>query len=134
MRPAWLKSMRDTAAPAARPTVVEAVLMGSVLLAAIALTIWFFLLAGSPIPRAASVQRDRLGADRASSDDELAVFLHHLAVDFDLAAEAQVADEVGVDGGLVDAARLRIAAPTAMWTVPPIFSSSRTSRVPRSIA
>ena len=50
MRPAWMRSMRDTAAPAARTTVVEAVLMGSVLLAGLALSIWFFLLAGSPIP------------------------------------------------------------------------------------
>jgi hypothetical protein len=31
--------------------VVEAVLMGSVLLAAVALTIWFFFLAGSPLPQ-----------------------------------------------------------------------------------
>jgi hypothetical protein len=31
-------------------TVVEAVLMGSVLLAMLAITIWFFLWAGSPIP------------------------------------------------------------------------------------
>ena len=29
---------------------VEAVLMGSVLLAALALSVWFFLLAGSPLP------------------------------------------------------------------------------------
>jgi hypothetical protein len=50
MRPAWLKSMRDTSPVAGSTTVVEAVLMGSVLLAAAALTIWFFLLAGSPIP------------------------------------------------------------------------------------
>ena len=51
IRPAWLKSMRDTGAPGrARVTVVEAVMMGSVMLAALALTIWFFLLAGSPIP------------------------------------------------------------------------------------
>lgn len=50
MRPAWLKSMRDSSAPAGTTTVVEAVLMGSVLLATIALTIWFFLLAGSPLP------------------------------------------------------------------------------------
>jgi hypothetical protein len=50
MRPTWLKSMRDTSPRAGTTTVVEAVLMGSVLLAAIALTIWFFLLAGSPIP------------------------------------------------------------------------------------
>lgn len=50
MRPAWLKSMRDTSPRTGTTTVVEAVLMGSVLLAALALTFWFFLLAGSPIP------------------------------------------------------------------------------------
>ncbi len=50
MRPTWLKSMRDTSDTSGTTTVVEAVLMGSVLLAALALTIWFFLLAGSPIP------------------------------------------------------------------------------------
>jgi hypothetical protein len=49
MRPTWLKSMRDTSPAVGTTTVVEAVLMGSVLLAALALTIWFFLLAGSPI-------------------------------------------------------------------------------------
>jgi hypothetical protein len=31
-------------------TVVEAVLMASVMLAALALTLWFFFLAGSPLP------------------------------------------------------------------------------------
>jgi hypothetical protein len=50
MRPAWLKSMRDTSPRAGSTTVVEAVLMGSVVLAAAALTVWFFFLAGSPIP------------------------------------------------------------------------------------
>jgi len=50
MRPAWLKSMRDTSPRVGATTVVEAVLMGSVILAALALTIWFFFLAGSPIP------------------------------------------------------------------------------------
>jgi len=50
IRPAWLKSMRDTGSATASVTVVEAVLMGSVMLAALALTVWFFLLAGSPIP------------------------------------------------------------------------------------
>jgi hypothetical protein len=49
MRPAWLKSMRDTSSPAGTTTVVEAVLMGSVMLALLCLTVWFFLLAGSPI-------------------------------------------------------------------------------------
>jgi hypothetical protein len=50
MRSAWLKSMRDTSPQAGSTTVVEAVLMGSVLLAAAVLTVWFFFLAGSPIP------------------------------------------------------------------------------------
>jgi hypothetical protein len=50
MRPAWLKSMRDTAPRSGTTTVVEAVLMSSVLLAALSLTLWFFFLAGSPIP------------------------------------------------------------------------------------
>ena len=50
MRPTWLKSMRDTSPAAGNTTVVEAVLMGSVLIAALVLTVWFFLLAGSPIP------------------------------------------------------------------------------------
>ncbi len=42
--------MRDSTPHAGGTTVVEAVLMGSVLLAALTMTIWFFLLAGSPIP------------------------------------------------------------------------------------
>ena len=42
--------MRDTGSLQSSVTVVEAVLMGSVMLAALALTIWFFLPAGSPIP------------------------------------------------------------------------------------
>jgi hypothetical protein len=50
MRPTWLKSMRDTGPTRSSVTVVEAVIMGSVLLAMLALTIWFFLWAGSPIP------------------------------------------------------------------------------------
>jgi hypothetical protein len=50
MRPTWLRSMRDGAPIQNSVTVVEAVLMGSVMLAAISLTVWFFLLAGSPIP------------------------------------------------------------------------------------
>ncbi len=50
IRPTWLRSMRDAAPVQSSVTVVEAVLMGSVMLAALALTLWFFLLAGSPIP------------------------------------------------------------------------------------
>ena len=51
MRPAWMRSMRDTSTPAGTTTVVEAVLMGSVMLAGLVLTAWFFLLAGSPLPK-----------------------------------------------------------------------------------
>src|SRR3954452_3231085 len=50
IRPTWLKSMRDTGPVERSVTIVEAVLMSSVMLAALALTIWFFLAAGSPIP------------------------------------------------------------------------------------
>ncbi|MDX6623830.1 MAG: hypothetical protein QOE75_1762 [Solirubrobacterales bacterium] len=49
-RPAWLRSMRDATPARGSVTVVEAVLMSSVMLAAVALTFWFFFLAGSPIP------------------------------------------------------------------------------------
>jgi hypothetical protein len=49
-RPGWLKSMRDTGPVHNSVTVVEAVMMSSVMLAALALVTWFFLLAGSPIP------------------------------------------------------------------------------------
>jgi hypothetical protein len=49
MRPSWLKSMRDTGAVSST-TVVEAVMMGSVLLAGVVFVGWFFLLAGSPLP------------------------------------------------------------------------------------
>jgi hypothetical protein len=50
IRPAWMRSMRDASPVQGSVTVVEAVLMASVMLAALALTVWFFLLAGSPIP------------------------------------------------------------------------------------
>ena len=50
MRPSWLKSMRDTSGATGSTTVVEAVMMGSVLLAGVVFVGWFFLLAGSPLP------------------------------------------------------------------------------------
>jgi hypothetical protein len=49
MRPNWLKSMRDTGSTNST-TVVEAVMMGSVLMAGVVFVAWFFLLAGSPLP------------------------------------------------------------------------------------
>jgi hypothetical protein len=51
MRPSWLKSMRDTGGAPGTTTVVEAVMMGSVLLACAVFLAWFFLLAGSPLPK-----------------------------------------------------------------------------------
>jgi hypothetical protein len=50
IRPRWLKSLRDSEAPRANPTVLEAVIVTSVILAIIALTAWFFIAAGSPLP------------------------------------------------------------------------------------
>jgi hypothetical protein len=49
IRPVWLRSMRDEVRHEG-PTVVEAVIVGSVLLAVVAMVAWFFLLAGSPLP------------------------------------------------------------------------------------
>jgi hypothetical protein len=50
IRPAWLKSMRDTPTTPRGPTVLETVIVGSVLLAGLAMGAWFFILAGSPLP------------------------------------------------------------------------------------
>lgn len=50
MRPSWLKSMRDTGAAAGTTTVVEAVMVASAMLAGLVLVLWFFFLAGSPLP------------------------------------------------------------------------------------
>ena len=50
IRPRWLKSLRDSEAPRANPTVLEAVIVSSVVLAIVAMMIWFFVAAGSPLP------------------------------------------------------------------------------------
>jgi hypothetical protein len=50
IRPAWLKSLRDSEGPRPYPTVLETVIVASVVLAIISVTAWFFLLAGSPLP------------------------------------------------------------------------------------
>jgi hypothetical protein len=50
IRPAWLKSLRDSEAPRPYPSVLETVIVTSVVLAIISVTAWFFLLAGSPLP------------------------------------------------------------------------------------
>jgi hypothetical protein len=50
IRPRWLRSMRDTPSRPENPTVLETVIVSSVLLAMVAAGLWFFLLAGSPLP------------------------------------------------------------------------------------
>ena len=50
VRPAWLKSLRDSEGPDRYPTVLETVIVTSVILAILSMTAWFFLLAGSPLP------------------------------------------------------------------------------------
>lgn len=48
IRLGWMKSMRDSTR-ARQTTLLEAVIVGSVLLACVALGLWFFTLAGSPV-------------------------------------------------------------------------------------
>jgi hypothetical protein len=50
MRPAWLKSMRDTRGAPRMPTVLETVVVTSVILAILAMAGWFLFIAGSPLP------------------------------------------------------------------------------------
>jgi hypothetical protein len=44
-----MKSLRDSSGLQQTPTLLEVVVVGSVLIAGIALVVWFFTLAGSPI-------------------------------------------------------------------------------------
>jgi hypothetical protein len=50
IRPSWMKSLRDSEAPRGYPTVLETVIVTSVILAILSMTAWFFILAGSPLP------------------------------------------------------------------------------------
>jgi hypothetical protein len=50
IRPPWLKSLRDSEGPRGYPTVLETVIVASVILAILSMTAWFFILAGSPLP------------------------------------------------------------------------------------
>ena len=60
---------------------------------------------------------------------------HQLAVGVDLALGAQVAHEIPMQRGLVDAAEGEVyAEPSATCIVPPIFSSKRVFFVKRSIS
>ena len=49
-RAAWLKSMRDERASGHRTTVLEAIILTSVILAAIAATVLFLFYSGNPLP------------------------------------------------------------------------------------
>lgn len=49
IRLGWLKSLRDSEKTQVPPTVLETVIISSVVLASIAMLIWFFTLAGSPL-------------------------------------------------------------------------------------
>jgi hypothetical protein len=49
IRLGWMKSLRDSSGLQQTPTLLEVVVVGSVVIAAVALVIWFFTLAGSPI-------------------------------------------------------------------------------------
>ncbi len=48
--PAWKKSLSDERNSPHGMTVLEAVILTSVLLAGVAMAIWFFVIAGSPLP------------------------------------------------------------------------------------
>ncbi len=49
IRPNWLKSLRDSETPS-DPTVLETVIVASVILAGLSMGAWFLFLAGSPLP------------------------------------------------------------------------------------
>jgi hypothetical protein len=48
--PAWKKSLSDERGSPSGPSVLEAVILASVLLAFVAMAAWFFVAAGSPLP------------------------------------------------------------------------------------
>jgi len=50
IRMGWMKSLRDSEGTGDPPSLIEVVIIGSVVIAFIAFLAWFFLLAGSPLP------------------------------------------------------------------------------------
>jgi hypothetical protein len=48
--PAWKKSLSDERSSPHGMSVLEAVILASVLLAGLAMAVWFFVIAGSPLP------------------------------------------------------------------------------------
>lgn len=49
IRLGWLRSLRDSGSSNRPPTLLEAVIVGSVVISFVALITWFFTLAGSPV-------------------------------------------------------------------------------------
>lgn len=50
MRMGWMKSLRDSEKTGDPPSLIEVVIIGSVVIAFIAFVAWFFIAAGSPLP------------------------------------------------------------------------------------
>ena len=50
MRMGWMKSLRDSEKTGDPPSLIEVVIIGSVVIAFIAFIAWFFIAAGSPLP------------------------------------------------------------------------------------
>jgi hypothetical protein len=50
VRPAWMKGMTESRVQGNSPTVMETVVVTSVGLALLGMVLWFFFLAGSPLP------------------------------------------------------------------------------------
>ena len=50
LRANWLKSMRDSSRQGPRTTVLEVIVLSSVILAAVSGFVWFLFIAGSPLP------------------------------------------------------------------------------------
>ena len=46
----WMKSLRDSEKTGDPPSLIEVVIIGSVVIAFVAFVAWFFVLAGSPLP------------------------------------------------------------------------------------
>ena len=50
IRMGWMKSLRDSEGTGGPPSLIEVVIIGSVIIAFIAFIAWFFIAAGSPLP------------------------------------------------------------------------------------
>lgn len=50
IRLGWLRSLRDSSGAQHPPSLLETVIVGSVVIAILAMLVWFFTLAGSPLP------------------------------------------------------------------------------------